>query len=84
MGNRAITSENLDVAFCPDGQRLATGTVDRNHTDMACANGSGDFDLARPHTKAVGSVRFSADGHWLVSASADQTICHWDATPMPE
>jgi WD40 repeat protein len=38
----------------------------------------------RGHTQRVGSVRFSADGHRLISASADQKIRIWDATPLPD
>ncbi len=30
------------------------------------------------HTGAVYCVAFSADGHWLASGSADETICLWD------
>ena len=43
-----------------------------------------EVGVLRGHTAAIGSVEFSPDGNRLISASQDQTIKIWDATPLPE
>ena len=34
------------------------------------------------HTNEVKAVAFSADGDYIASGSADQTICIWDAKTL--
>jgi WD40 repeat protein len=72
-----------DMAFSPDGHRLATGTAHQNIRIWHPRSGREILTL-RGHTQQVGSVRFWSDGHRLMSASADQTIRLWDATPQPD
>ncbi|MBE9070554.1 PD40 domain-containing protein, partial [Leptolyngbya cf. ectocarpi LEGE 11479] len=69
-----------EVAFSPDGQRIATasddGTVRLWHSDgqpLISLNGHGDD---------VNSIRFSADGTRLISASADTTGLLWDVDDL--
>jgi WD40 repeat protein len=73
----------IDVAFSPDGHRLAT----------ACA-GDGtvrlwDLTAGQEILKLVDSggvvrTRFVSDGRRLIGATHDRRIRVWDATPLPE
>lgn len=67
----------LDLAFSPDGRRLATANT--NHTA-----GLWDVESGRPiaalrgHVGTVYSVAFSPDGRRLATASWDRTARLWD------
>ena len=67
----------LDLAFSPDGRRLATANT--NHTA-----GLWDVESGRPiaalrgHVGTVYSVAFSPDGQRLATASWDRTARLWD------
>jgi hypothetical protein len=67
----------IPVAFSPDGQLLATGTL---HGDIRLWQVA-DRQLVRiikGHSNFVGALAFGPDGALLATGSADQTICLWD------
>lgn len=64
------------LAFSPDGQLLASGSLDDSIRLWKVAEG----EIARVltgHTKAVNCVAISPDGHLLVSGSDDRSLRLW-------
>jgi WD40 repeat protein len=72
-----------DVAFHPDGQRVATCSGDRTIRIWDVPTGQEIFTL-KGHTDDVNSIRFLRGGRQLRSASRDGTIRVWDAGPLPD
>jgi WD40 repeat protein/transcriptional regulator with XRE-family HTH domain len=65
------------VAFSPDGERLAAGTVNGEIRLWQVPDGQ-PLLTCTGHTGLVRSVRFSPAGGLLVSGSFDQTVRLWD------
>jgi predicted NACHT family NTPase len=65
------------VAFSPDGQRLASASMDNTVRLWDIQTGTHLFTLDG-HSDDVKSVAFSPDGQWLASASDDRTVRLWD------
>src|SRR5437588_8591547 len=63
------------VAFSPDGQFLATSSVDRTVKFWRIADGKLIRTLSHP--EGVTSIAFSRDGRWLVSGSYDGMVRIW-------
>jgi WD40 repeat protein len=73
----------LDVAFSPDGRRVATASSDKT-VGIGDVESGQEILMLKGHTEPVVSVRFSSDGSRLITASLDQSIRIWDATPLPD
>lgn len=67
-----------DVAFSPDGSRLASGHSDGTVALWDLATGLQTLTL-KGHVGKVRSVAFSRDGQRLASAGNDGKVRIWDA-----
>ena len=73
----------LSVAFSPDGERLASASLDRT-IKLWDAVSSRLILTLTGHTGHVQNVVFSPDGNRLASASADTTVKIWDTASGQE
>jgi WD40 repeat protein len=77
------TAEVTQIAFSPDGRRIATTSFDGTIKLWDTATGREVFTL-RGHTAGVVALAFSPGGRQIVSGGIDYTARVWDATPLPE
>ncbi len=66
-----------DVAYSPDGSRIATASHDGTLKLWNAANGK-ELQTLEGHTGPVWGVAYSPDGNRLASASVDRTAKVWD------
>jgi WD40 repeat protein len=66
----------LDVAFSPDGTRIATGGIDGTVTIWDAASGE-QLLVLRGHFTLVASVAFSPDGSQLASVGSEGLVRIW-------
>jgi WD40 repeat protein/serine/threonine protein kinase len=68
----------LDVAFSPDGRRIASASSDQTVKVWDLGSGQETRTL-KGHSGRVTSVAFSPEGRRIASASDDHTVKVWDA-----
>jgi WD40 repeat protein len=68
----------FDLAYSPDGKRLAVCSWDGHATLLDAETCLPVTDRMR-HRRGIGRSRFSPDNRWLVTASWDKTARLWDA-----
>jgi WD40 repeat protein len=71
------TKRVTDIAFSPDGKRLASAGDDATVRVWDSATGK-EMHRLNAHRFIVQSVAFSPDGKWLASAGWDATVRLWE------
>jgi WD40 repeat protein/serine/threonine protein kinase len=72
-----VPGPSLNVAFSPDGERLATGGEKSLVNIWDVKTGMG-LQTLPGHNGFVYTVAFSHDGRWIASGSEDSTVKIWD------
>ncbi len=80
---RIAGTDLLDVAWSPDGQKLAvSATTDRRLRILEAQSGRTWLTLGG-HDDEAWAVSFTPDGDRLLSGSKDQSVQLWSAEPRP-
>jgi WD40 repeat protein len=87
-GKKLLTLEGhthpaRDIAYSPDGTRLATASGDNTAMVWDAKTGK-ELRVLKGHSQPVWSVAFSPDGSRLVTGSGDGTVRLWDAATGEE
>ena len=77
--SKDIRLRSSSVSYSPDGQTLASGSLNNTIRMWDVSTGQ-QKALLEGHTENVKSVSFSPDGETLASGSSDETIRMWDVS----
>jgi WD40 repeat protein len=75
----SLSQSFLDLAFSPDGSRIASALGDNTARVWNVATGD-QLLVLKEHTNSVQTVRFSRDGKRILTGSMDGSARIWDAT----
>jgi WD40 repeat protein/serine/threonine protein kinase len=73
-----VPGPSLNMAFSPDGKRLATGG-EKNLINVRDVQTGNLLQRLPGHRGDVYTVAFSHDGRWIASGSEDSTVKIWDS-----
>src|SRR5450755_2326700 len=76
---RGHTDRVTSVAWSPDGNYIASGSLDKTVQIWNATTGEHSYTY-RGHSAAVNAVAWSPDSSSIASGSLDQTVQVWDAT----
>jgi WD40 repeat protein len=68
-----------DFVFSPDGHSVASALVDGTTMRLWDVETGHELLQLKGHAAKINACAFSPDGHYLASASDDQTVRAWDA-----
>ena len=75
---RGHTDRVTSVAWSPDGNYIASGSLDKTVQIWNAKTGEHSYTY-RGHSAAVNAVAWSPDGSSIASGSLDQTVQVWNA-----
>jgi WD40 repeat protein len=73
-----VPRPSLNVAFSPDGRRLATGG-ERNTVKVWDVETGDELQTLWGHGGEVYTLAFSPDGRWIASGGEDSAVKVWDS-----
>jgi WD40 repeat protein len=73
-----VPRPSVNLAFSPDGKRLATGG-ERSTVKIWDVQTGHELKTLWGHSGEVYTVAFSRDGRWIASGGEDSTVKVWDS-----
>ena len=68
------------VAFSPDGNQMASGSMDTTVRVWDARTGAGNLTPLEGREGPIWALAFSPDGKCIAACSGDNAVCIWDAT----
>ena len=75
----------LSLAYSPDGQRIASSSINPDNTFVVWETKTGDIvKTISGHTSQIHRLRYSPDGRLIASSDTDGKVRLWDADSLTE